>query len=243
MNKFIPPNILISPSYKSKTQDHALLEVGKEGFNIFFKREDPWRIEKKGVEKLRYEITLGKIKKLLKVNDRILELGCAEGNFSKYLTYYVVDAVDISTIAVQRAKKLAFKNCKFYSDDILNFIRENDISKYNLILLLEILYYLNKERQKFFLEVLSKKINPKTFLFISVPIDENDDFFFTHKNLIELLEGYEFKFVDSEIVTIKGVLGALIKFIPTLNFQKIYINLLGKINKRLINQVLFIFKK
>lgn len=74
---------------------------------------------------------------------KALEIGCGLGGFSRMLSEsgYDVDASDISSFIIEKAKKLQ-KNIKFTTENIEKKSEIRD--KYNLIVALEVLEHLNK---------------------------------------------------------------------------------------------------
>ena len=78
----------------------------KKEFNNYYKVNDPWGVLKK--KNSRNYILRKIFFKYIKNNVSVLELGCGEGNFSKYINKIGCNSlgVDISDIAIERAKKL-----------------------------------------------------------------------------------------------------------------------------------------
>lgn len=112
----------------------------KDYWNSVFSREDPWDYSN-AYEQQKYKHTLD----MMPENpiDRVLEIGCAEGLFTKMLSKKVDDilAVDISERALERAFKRCSElgNVKFEQHDIAGGL---PIGNFDLIICSEILYYL-----------------------------------------------------------------------------------------------------
>ncbi|OGZ65393.1 MAG: hypothetical protein A3C50_03570 [Candidatus Staskawiczbacteria bacterium RIFCSPHIGHO2_02_FULL_43_16] len=245
-NEFAFTTDLVAVGYASTTQDHALLGGSQGAFDDFFKKSDPWNLEKDEAEKTRYHITLQAIEKLPLAKNHVLELGCAEGNFTKHLSSsgYMVDAVDISQTAIARAKNLDLGNVDFYASPAAYFIKNHDIKKYGLVLLMETLYYLDSHDKHVFMETLSQKIDPTAFLVVSMPMNSHDPFFFSPKNLVEFMGKYGFLPVVSRVVSVKGFANIpMYKKVIPMALRGAYLAIVGNINKNRINQQLFIFKK
>ena len=96
---------------KESVNEYALLHGNKKVFDDFFSTEDPWNLNSKQ-EQFRYKIIINFIKKnFCKPDLKILEIGCAEGNFSEYLDIetYKTTSIDISEVAIERARNRNLK--------------------------------------------------------------------------------------------------------------------------------------
>lgn len=77
---------------------------------------------------------------LLPEADSVLEIGCMEGEFTKYLKNKEITAVDISAVAIERAKT------KINANFIVMDVEEKPLDKeFDLVIVMETLYYLNPE--------------------------------------------------------------------------------------------------
>ncbi|MCK4822848.1 methyltransferase domain-containing protein, partial [bacterium] len=112
----------------------------KNYWDSVFSREDPWDYSN-AYEQQKYRHTLDMIPE--GSLSRVLELGCAEGLFTKMLSEKAGDilAVDISERALKRAsvRCAGLENVKFEQHDISQGMQAG---KYDLIICSEILYYL-----------------------------------------------------------------------------------------------------
>lgn len=109
----------------------------------FREKEDPWHFETSQYEKERFTKTLNLIKKF--PHRRILEVGCAEGHFTKYLCGIADDvvAIDISVEAIERAKERA------PTAEFINIgIEEFPILKkqFDVVICSEMLYYIEDKK-------------------------------------------------------------------------------------------------
>jgi SAM-dependent methyltransferase len=110
----------------------------------------------------------------------VLELGCGEG----HLTYAVfgkarsVVGIDISDVAIARAKSLNLPNARFESGDFLQASFEG----YDVITALECVYYLSFQEQRLFLQKVAKE-HPGKILLLSGPIVDYRRHF-SHKRLM-----------------------------------------------------------
>lgn len=108
---------------------------------LFRSRTDPWRLNTSPLEKKRYAALLKFVKKIKPTT--ILELGCAEGAFTKLL-YPIcksITAVDVSATAIKRAKKIV-PEVEFICQD---FTKMSFDKKFSLIIAAEVLYYQKKK--------------------------------------------------------------------------------------------------
>jgi 2-polyprenyl-3-methyl-5-hydroxy-6-metoxy-1,4-benzoquinol methylase len=201
-------------------------------FEDVFSSEDPWHLGSVQ-EQYRYHIAINYIKKnFLKPGMKVLELGCAEGNFTEFLARegYNITAVDISETAITRAKKKNIEGVEYVSSEMTEYIKENDIKKFDLILLMECLYYLGKDRRRILLELIHRKMNNEARIIISLPVCKRDDMFISEPRAIKLMtrKGFGlFKHRKGIILTLRGKSGKMLERIPTIR----------------INQKLFMFRK
>jgi len=125
-------------------------------WNAVFSREDPWDYLN-AYEQQKYRHTLEMIPE--RSSARVLELGCAEGLFTKMLSEKAGDilAVDISERALERAtiRCAGLENVKFKQHDIAQGIH---LGEFDLIICSEILYYL---RDRYAVEALAGQVAQK----------------------------------------------------------------------------------
>lgn len=77
---------------------------------------------------------------------KLVEIGCGEGNFSVIINEISKNnlGVDISLTAINRAKKMNLSNYIFEHSNLIDI----DYSKFNMIICIEVLYYLSDEEIK-----------------------------------------------------------------------------------------------
>jgi peptidoglycan/xylan/chitin deacetylase (PgdA/CDA1 family) len=125
----------------------------KNYWDAVFSREDPWDYSN-AYEQQKYRHTLEMIPE--GSLSRVLELGCAEGLFTKMLSEKAVDilALDISERALERARKrcAGLKNVKLEQHDIAQGIPAEE---FELIICSEILYYL---RDRYAVEAFANQV-------------------------------------------------------------------------------------
>ena len=226
--------------------EYELFGKSKKEFEELFITEDPWMLSY-NVEQLRYKLTLVEINKNSEPKkDNILELGCAEGNFTELLSSsgYNVTAVDISENAIIRAKKKNIKNANFIVDDMLSYVKNENLNDFNIILLVESLCYLKNDKRMELLKNISEKINFDTCVYFSLPVKKNDVMFPSKKEIINLFRINNFKlYSKSKVVSLIGINGRVSAKIKYLWFVKCFIYLHKILFPYRLNQQLFSFKK
>lgn len=226
--------------------EYELFGKSKKEFEELFTTEDPWILSNK-VEQLRYKLTLEVINKNREQKkDNILELGCAEGNFTELLSSsgYNVTAVDISENAINRAKKKNIKNANFIVDDMVNYVKNKSLKDFNIILLIESLCYLKNDKRIELLKNISEKINFDTYVYFSLPVKKNDMMFPGKKEIINLFRINNFKpYSKSKTVSLIGINGRVSARIKYLWFVKCFMCLHKILFPFRLNQQLFSFKK
>jgi len=184
----------------------------KNDFQEFYLKEDPWGVNKKEIRNYVFKKIF---KKHFFKNMKLVEIGCGEGNFSVVINKLSENnfGVDISLLAINRAKKLKLSNYTFEQSDLMNI----DYSKFNMIICIEVLYYLSDEDKKIFFEKLK---GPKRLIF-SAPIigSNNNREYFTDKGLKEIFEKYNYKIVEEKKLNFNGAISIFHRI-----FNKIFFN-------------------
>lgn len=234
--------------YTRKINEYALFNTDKKKFEEIYSVEDPWKLKGRQ-EQFRYRRTIEFIRKnIQKPNLKILELGCSEGHFTSHLSKedYQITAVDISEKAIERAKEKNIPNAEFICADMIQYISDKDLSKYDLVLLLECFYYLNKMRKAVFLEILHEKINQDSKVIISLPVNKDNEMFISEKRILKKFGQLGFglyKNYYGVILSSKGKTGKLLEYIPFYGLKKLYLTAHKYIFPFRINQKLFLFRK
>src|SRR3989339_134807 len=152
-------------------------------FNEFYREIDPWGTTKFAHERARLRLT----EKMLGHNqfNHALDLGCGEGIFTKIIKQHaiLVDAIDISLSAISRAKQRC-AGVDFTVGDIRNF---KFFGNYDLIVCLEVIYYLDLEDQKNILQKMRDFIDKNGLILLSFVI--NDQSYIHYADFIKLLTG------------------------------------------------------
>lgn len=147
-------------------------------FNRFYGAVDPWQTSK---SKFRDRVFLRLLSKLVRGRS-VLELGCGEGHLTEavFSEARAVTGVDISDVAIARAKARNLPNARFENTDFLRMPFEG----FDIIAALECVYYLSPEEQEAFFEKVAKE-HGKT-LILSAPIIGANKFrrYFTHAEIM-----------------------------------------------------------
>jgi SAM-dependent methyltransferase len=151
----------------------------KEEFNQLYASPDPWGISRAAFR----DRALARSVRPFIANKTVLELGCGEGHLTKtiFADARHVTGVDISDVAIARAKALGLPNARFECGDFLN----TSFGGYDVIAAIECLYYLSPEEQQEFFEKV-KREHAGGILIVSAPIVGGK--YFTHAGL---MEGFE----------------------------------------------------
>ncbi|SDN32103.1 trans-aconitate 2-methyltransferase [Afipia sp. GAS231] len=132
-------------------------------FNLYYATPDPWHISQ---ARFRDKVLRRRLKRLIR-GKSVLELGCGEG----HLTDAVFDkarsvvGIDISDVAIARAKSLNLPNARFECADFL----QKSFEGYDVITAIECVYYLSFQEREVFLKKVAKE-HPGKILLLSGPI-------------------------------------------------------------------------
>jgi 2-polyprenyl-3-methyl-5-hydroxy-6-metoxy-1,4-benzoquinol methylase len=150
-----------------------------DDFNLYYATLDPWRISR---ARFRDRVLRRCLTRFIR-GKSVLELGCGEGHLTQAVFYKArsVTGIDISNVALARAKLLDLPNARFESADLL----QTSFEGYDVIAAIECIYYLSHEEPGAFLEKVTKEHSGKMLL-ISGPIVDYPRYF-SHKRLM-----YEF---------------------------------------------------
>jgi len=181
-------------------------------FEKFYLQEDPWGVNKKQIRNYVFKKIF---KKYFFKNMKLVEIGCGEGNFSVIINEISKNnlGVDISLSAINRAKKLNLSNYKFEQSNLIDI----DYSKFNMIICIEVLYYLSDEEIKKFFE----KIKGTKRLIFSAPIIGSNIHreYYTDNKIKKIFENYNYKLIEEKKLNFNGAKSVLHRI-----FNKIFFN-------------------
>src|ERR1700754_769661 len=163
-----------------------------DDFNRYYTTPDPWGVSRAPFRDraLRRHLTRSTR------NKSVLELGCGEGHLTKAVFHRArsVNAVDISDVAIARAKALNLPNARFETADLL----DTSLSGYDVIAAIECIYYLTHPERGVFLEKVAREHSGKLLL-ISGPIIDYQRYF-GHRRLM-----LEFKALGFTVVRFRNL--------------------------------------
>jgi SAM-dependent methyltransferase len=155
-----------------------------DDFNEYYATPDPWGVSRAtfrdGVLRRRLMRTIR--------NKLVLELGCGEGHLTRAIfgKARFVMGVDISDVAIARAKALKLRNARFETADLLNVSFEG----YDVIAAIECIHYLSHQEQGTFLQKVKREHSGKLLLLSGPIIDYQKHF--GHKRLMLEFEALGF---------------------------------------------------
>ena len=147
----------------------------KEYFDeLYASSDEPWHISFRASQQYRYNTYLQMLKQFSDNYGSMLDIGCSQGQFTISLQDIAssVIAIDISKLAIQRAKKKYsdYKKIRFEVGN-LPLLKYNN-EQFDLVLALEVLYYLEKEDRVESLKEIKRVLKKDGFLLISVNINK-----------------------------------------------------------------------
>ena len=145
-------------------------------FNLYYAAPDPWHISH---ARFRDKVLRRCLKPFIR-DKSVLELGCGEGHLTQTIFSKArsVVGIDISDVAIARAKSLNLPNARFESADFLQASFEG----YDVIAAIECVYYLSLQEQGALLEKVAKEHSGKILLLSGPIVDYRRHF--GHKRLM-----------------------------------------------------------
>ena len=149
-----------------------------DDFNRYYATPDPWGISRAAFRDrvLRRHLTRSTR------NKSVLELGCGEGHLTEAIFRRArsVTSVDISDVAIARAKSLKLRNARFETADLLDV----SFGGYDVIAAIECIHFLSHQEQGIFLERIAREHSGKLLL-LSGPIIDYQHHFGHRRLLLE----------------------------------------------------------
>jgi SAM-dependent methyltransferase len=147
-----------------------------EDFNLYYATPDPWRVAR---SRFRDRVLRRCIGKFIR-NKSVLELGCGEGHLTRTIFGRArsVVGIDISDVAIARAKSLNLPNARFENADLL----QTSFKGFDVIAAIECIHYLTHPEQGAFLEKVASEHAGKMLL-LSGPIVDYAKHF-SHRRLM-----------------------------------------------------------
>jgi cyclopropane fatty-acyl-phospholipid synthase-like methyltransferase len=205
-------------------------------FDQFYAEPDPWRISRAAFRDRALRRSICNF-----VADKsVLELCCGEGHLTQAIFGNArhITGVDLSAIAIQRAKSLGLANAGFMAADFLSL----SFDGFDVIAAIECLYYLTPENQSMFFEKVAQKHRGK-ILIVSGPIVGKSEHreYFTHDDLLQTFARHGFSVVDFSNLTVyrRGALATMAALLVRLPLGE---RLLNWLPTSLINQRCYIVR-
>ena len=132
-------------------------------FNSFYASPDPWHISQ---ARFRDKVLRHCLRPFTR-NRSVLELGCGEGHLTEAVFGKArsVVGIDISDVAIARAKSLSLPNARFESADFM----QASFRGYDVIAAIECIHYLSLQERGVFLQKVATEHSGKMLL-LSGPI-------------------------------------------------------------------------
>ena len=130
-----------------------------DDFNRYYATPDPWGVSR---ATFRDRVLRRHLTRSIR-NKSVLELGCGEGHLAQaiFRKAQSVMAVDISDVAIGRAKSLNLRNARFETADLLDV----SFGGYDVIAAIECIHFLSHREQGTFLERIARSTPASCFCF------------------------------------------------------------------------------
>jgi len=163
-----------------------------DDFNRYYATPDPWGVARATFRDRVLRRHLARPTR----NKSVLELGCGEGHLTRAVFHRArfVNAVDISDVAIARAKLLNLPNARFETADLL----DKSLAGYDVIAAIECIYYLSHQEQGIFLKKVAREHSGKLLL-LSGPIIDYQRYF-GHRRLM-----YQFKELGFTVLKVRNL--------------------------------------
>jgi 2-polyprenyl-3-methyl-5-hydroxy-6-metoxy-1,4-benzoquinol methylase len=163
-----------------------------DDFNNYYATPDPWGFSR---ATFRDRVLRRRLTRPIR-NKLVLELGCGEGHLTRaiFRKARFVMGVDISDVAIARAKALKLRNARFETADLL----EVSFEGYDVIAAIECIHYLSHPEQGAFLQKVAREHSGKLLLLSGPIIDYQKHF--GHKLLM-----LEFKALGFTVIRFRNL--------------------------------------
>src|SRR5215470_5130773 len=131
-------------------------------FNRYYETADPWGVSKSAFR----DRAIRRAIEAYLTDRSVLELGCGEGHLTQAVFHDAcsVAGIDISDVAISRARARGLPNASFQVADFLDV----PFANYDVISAIECLYYLSPDEQDALLDKVATEHRAKPFI-LSVP--------------------------------------------------------------------------
>ena len=189
----------------------------KDWFDQQYRRvgDDPWGLTWRPSQQVRYGMMLNCLQQAVTANDlkfeRVLDIGCALGDFTALLGGLVSDesrvtGVDVSNVAIQRVRQ-RHPGIHFIQAE-LDELAGKHAGRYDLITCLEVLYYIDRERRQATVERLAALLKPGGIMLASSLLSKSH---FLEREFVQLI-GSELDVLETDVVCM-GMVNAIEKLV------------------------------
>ena len=160
-------------------------------FNFYYRSPDPWGINHAS----RRDRALSRVIAPYVAGKRVLELGCGEGHLTGTVfgTAAAVTGIDISDVAIERARAACIKNARFEVADFLSI----SFAGHDVIAAIECIHYLSPSEQETFFAKLAAE-HAGIFI-LSAPIIASNEYrtYFTDGEIRETFARHGFEMIEA----------------------------------------------
>lgn len=172
----------------------------KEYFDrLYASSGEPWRISLRASIQYGYSLGLQILRQFSDNYDSVLDIGCSQGQFTLMLQSIAsrITAIDIAETAIQRARERYGNKGKIkFELGSLPPLKYGD-SQFDLVVALEVLYYLEKEEQRRALKEVKRVLKNDGHFLISVVVDKPP--YFSYNQIRELVSA-EFIILKEQVI-------------------------------------------
>lgn len=172
----------------------------KEYFDeLYASSQEPWMTSIRASQQFRYDLCLQILRQFSDTYNSVLDIGCSQGQFTLMLQPVAsrITAIDIAETAIQRAKERYGNKGKIkFELGSLPLLKYGD-SQFDLVVALEVLYYLEREEQRRALKEIKRVLKNDRHFLISVVIDKPP--YFSYNQIKELVSA-EFIILKEQVV-------------------------------------------
>jgi len=203
-------------------------------FNLYYATPDPWRVSRAS---FRDRVLRRCLTRLVR-RKSVLELGCGEGHLTQAVFYKArsVIGIDISDVAIARARSLNLPNARFENADLL----QTSFRGYDVIAAIECIYFLSHQEQGAFFEKVAREHAGKMLL-LSGPIVDYQRHF-SHKRLLHEFSTLGFKLVKSYNLSLLWYPASTKAIANLIRFMPLGYLLLDRLPEQMIYQRLYVLR-
>jgi SAM-dependent methyltransferase len=173
----LPPRAL---RYALLNQMNRWFRTGDNRFEferLYLEKSDPWEMRSSAYEREKYKRTLDRILDQLNGSERVFEVGCSVGSFTRLLAehFQEVVAIDFSDEAIAKAADYCrdVSNIRFIRSDLQSLKLE---AVFDVIVCSEILYYIDKRYAPAVCSQLQRYLAPNGIIAMACEADAEPEF-------------------------------------------------------------------